>query len=112
MRVLVCGGRKFSDSALLKNTLDRLGITELAEGDAPGADRMAGKWAEFSGIQLRKFPANWKKFRNAAGPIRNREMFNEFKPELVVAFPGGNGTADMISIARKNGCKVLIVESH
>ena len=49
MRVLVCGGRDFADSALLYGVLDELNRTKtiicVIEGDARGADRLAGQWA-------------------------------------------------------------------
>lgn len=34
-------------------------------------------------------------------------MIFEGKPDLVVAFPGGAGTADMVSRARRAGIDVL-----
>jgi predicted Rossmann-fold nucleotide-binding protein len=33
----------------------------------------------------------------------------EWKPDLVVAFPGGSGTADMVSRARGAGIEVIEV---
>src|SRR5437899_238520 len=63
MKVLVCGGRDFADRALLEATLDRLHharvFTALIEGDAHGADRMAGEWAEAQGIAHQVFKADW-----------------------------------------------------
>jgi acyl-CoA synthetase (NDP forming) len=52
------------------------------------------------------FPANWKKHGKSAGPIRNQLMLDVGKPDLVIAFPGGSGTADMIRRARKAGVPV------
>lgn len=39
--------------------------------------------------------------------VRNRQML-EHEPDLVIAFPGGKGTADMIRVARKAGQKVVL----
>src|SRR5262245_59385557 len=98
MRVLVTGGRSFSDQELLVAVLDRLdaarGFTVLIHGDASGADHLAGEWAKSRSIEVLARPADWKKYGRAAGPIRNSQMLDE-KPDLVVAFPGGKGTADM-----------------
>jgi hypothetical protein len=103
MRVLITGGRKFNDLKLLETTLDAthatVPISNLIHGAASGADTMAGEWASKNGIEVVACPANWKRFGRGAGPIRNREML-ELSPDLLVAFPGGRGTADMISAAK------------
>lgn len=104
MRLLVCGGRNFSDYDLLKETIDKIeGQATLAHGGARGADSMAGTYALARGWDVRVFQADWKTFGKAAGPKRNQRMLDEFHPEMVVAFPGGAGTADMIKRAKKAG---------
>lgn len=113
LRILVCGGRDFSDRDLVFRTLDALArravIGVVIEGNASGADRIAGYWARKKRIRNLKFPADWKAHGKAAGPIRNRRMLSEGRPDLVVAFPGGRGTADMVSAARKAGVEVMLV---
>jgi len=42
-------------------------------------------------------------YKNAAGPIRNQWMLKYGKPDLVLALPGGAGTASMIDLASKAG---------
>ena len=112
MRVLITGGRDFSDRGLLFETLDRLHATHtftvLIHGDASGADRLAGEWAAAAGIKVEAHPADWKKHGRAAGPIRNSQMLDE-KPDLVVAFPGGRGTADMVKKAKAAGLEVVVM---
>ena len=99
MRVLITGGRDFADRQLLFETLDRLhaarGFTLVIHGAAKGADSLADEWAKERGIEVQARPADWKKHGRAAGPIRNQEMLKE-NPQLVVAFPGGKGTANMV----------------
>jgi len=116
MRVLVCGGRDFDDRALLEATLDRLHhahvFTVLIEGDARGADRMAGEWAESQGIAHEIFTADWETLGPKAGPIRNQQMLDEGRPDLVVAFPGTAGTDHMKRIAREAGIEVVEVKAH
>jgi hypothetical protein len=115
MKVLVCGGRHFADAALCKRTLDALHvgtpITCLIEGGARGADELAGAWAMARGVRQRTFEADWRRDGVSAGPIRNQAMLREGDPDLVVAFPGGAGTAHMISIARRAGVRVIEVEA-
>ncbi len=105
--VLVCGGRNFSDARLVDDTLSQLIIGEIIQGGANGADRLAKEYAIRNHIQCREFPADWKNDGRAAGPIRNSRMLAEGKPDLVVAFKGGRGTADMVSKAERAGVTVI-----
>ena len=110
-RVLVCGGRKFWDTSKLNHIMDGVfeshHFTVLIHGDARGADRMAGRWAEEHGdIEVIRFPiygSDWRKYGYSAGPRRNARMLEHGKPDLVIAFPGGNGTANMVGLARAEG---------
>src|SRR5215217_1525695 len=107
MRVLVCGGRDFTDAEYLAATLESLGpITRIIHGGAPGADMLAGDWALRNKIPVEVYQANWLMFGKAAGPRRNAEMLAKGKPDMVVAFPGGKGTADMIRRAKAAGVPV------
>jgi hypothetical protein len=110
MRLLVCGGRNFSDTEHAHAVLEKLhrthGIDVVIEGNARGADRIAGYWARRNRIDNLKFPADWDKHGLAAGRIRNGQMLAEGKPDLVLAFPGGRGTADMVRRARAAGVPI------
>jgi hypothetical protein len=109
MRALVCGGRDYSDKFVLWYCLDSFGppeITEIISGMARGADTLAADWAKKSGFKLHEFPADWKKNGRSAGAIRNQRMIDEGKPDVVLAFPGGKGTADMVRRAAKAGIPV------
>ncbi len=70
---------------------------------------MAREWAEARRVPVQTFRPDWKRFRRAAGPIRNKQMITEGKPDLVVAFPGGRGTANMVELARAAGVPVRLV---
>jgi len=117
MRILVCGGRDFDDwhelhCRLIELTQEKDYSTNevvIMTGDACGADWLARTWAKWEGIEYLGFPADWKKHGKAAGGIRNQQMLDEGKPDLVVAFPGGVGTADMVRRARKSGVEVIEV---
>lgn len=106
MKVLVCGGRDFDDVDLMYGVLDALDINHVVSGHARGADQMAEMWADQRGIPLSIFPAEWEVHGRRAGPIRNQQMLDEGKPDLVIAFPGGRGTADMVARAKKAGVMV------
>lgn len=107
MRVIVCGGRSYYEKEIIFDALNEIGPTEIAHGGAPGADRIAHHYATERRIPVRQYPADWHKHGNAAGPIRNQQMLDEFKPDLVVAFPGGRGTASMVRLARAAGVKTV-----
>jgi len=113
MIVLIAGGRAYQDRDLLEHTLDHLHVargpfTQVIHGGARGADRLAGEWATRRHIAIRQFPAQWNKNGRAAGPIGNQQMLDEGKPDLVIAFPGGRGTADMVR--RAHAADVEVVE--
>lgn len=109
MRVIVCGGRGFDDYDLMARTLDSLGVTEVAEGGASGADDMAEAWACQRNKPCRTYPAQWAKHGKSAGPLRNQHMLDDFTPDAVIAFPGGRGTADMVRRAKSAGVRVVEV---
>jgi predicted Rossmann-fold nucleotide-binding protein len=110
MRLLVCGGRDFTNRKFVNEALDVIhasrGITLVIDGGATGADSLAASWARTAGVLNDTYPADWRKHGRAAGMIRNRQMLKSGKPDLVVAFPGGRGTIGMISIAEKAGIEV------
>ena len=110
-RVLVCGGRDFDDREFLDVVLDSLhyfaGFRVVIHGGAKGADDMAGRWASARHIVPEVYRAEWDKHGKEAGPLRNWRMAREGEPDLVVAFPGGKGTASMVRIARQCGIHVI-----
>lgn len=136
MRVLVCGGRGYGEipksipkftwartdagrvaeyeRSVLWSTLNALipCPTAIIEGGATGADRHAREWAEHFGLKPETYKADWYpsgfgRLDRSAGPIRNQRMLDEGRPDLVLAFPGGTGTADMVRRARAAGVKVI-----
>jgi hypothetical protein len=110
MKILVCGGRDFDNVLAVRHALTTLHgkklITLLIEGGAAGADKLAREWAAANGVLHVTVQADWKRYGPAARPIRNAEMLREHQPDGVVAFPGGKGTADMVSRAHEAGVKV------
>lgn len=111
MRVLVCGGRYYSDIVRVFMVLDKLnrdaGIDCIIQGGAKGADRLALEWAAQAGCPVNQFDADWENQGSFAGPARNSRMLAEGRPDLVIGFPGGRGTADMMRKARKAGVEVI-----
>ncbi|ODP39369.1 hypothetical protein BFL28_10530 [Sphingomonas turrisvirgatae] len=100
MRLLVFGGRYYSDRARVWRMLDGIhakhGIAVVIEGRCPygGADLHAQEWAENRGVPNKGFPMVGR-----AGPARNSRMLAEGKPTHALGFPGNRGTADMAAKA-------------
>lgn len=117
MKILVTGGRHYNDFRTIDNTLDRLSadvpVTHMIEGGATGADHWGRMWAEKRGVHVVQVPALWDTYGKSAGHIRNGRMADllRYDEDMVVAFPGGKGTASMVEIAKRRGIKVLEVNS-
>lgn len=114
--IIVTGGREYWDRTTVNNILHT--VIETARswnkdrrvmvyyGDATGTDEIANEYVLLrmvydKRISYQKHFADWTRYGRAAGPIRNAVMFAAARPDIVVAFPGGTGTANMVSIARK-----------
>jgi len=112
MRVLVTGGRNYDDLGAVWSQLDAFHalqgpISVVIHGGARGADLLAEKWAIANGVRHIAYKADWETHGRAAGPIRNRRMVEDAKPDLVIAFPGGSGTADCVHWAHEAGVTVV-----
>lgn len=106
MRVAVTGGRDFEDVTVVRLALSKIPAeATLVHGAARGADSLSAYIWSGWGRAVEAHPADWVKHGKAAGPIRNQEMLDS-GVDLLLAFPGGKGTADMISRCRKAGVPV------
>lgn len=111
--VLVTGGRDYQNREKVSETLDAIDPSFLVEGGATGADALARAWADARGIHCATIPALWTKFGRSAGPIRNAVMVSIVKAfeatgteVTVVAFPGGTGTSNCVTLASEQGLTV------
>lgn len=114
-RVIIAGGRYFSNYELLRTFVDmKLSrITEekpieIVSGGATGADALGERYAKEKGYLLRRFPADWKQYGKAAGVRRNKEMAQN--ADALIAFWNGEsrGTKNMIEEARAAGLLVAV----
>lgn len=113
LRIIVCGGRDYHDKDRLFAVLDELHaktpIEVVVHGNAAGVDRLSGVWAHLRNVRCWPVAAEWSRFGKSAGPRRNQKMLG-LRPAMVVTFPGGAGTADMVKRARKAGVRVMAVD--
>ena len=137
-RVLVCGDRNWTDQRIVGTILEGLlreaelsfGHLVIIEGCARGADSFAhhffdgpcelpdgrsGSHAGHINVKHEHYPADWEQYGKSAGPIRNRQMLKEGRPQIVFAFHDdldhSKGTKDMVTVAKKAGKPVYVV-SH
>ena len=114
INIAVGGCRDFCDVAYIFRCLDEY-IENLCDqditfisGHCSGVDTAAEKYAELKGFKTLIFPAEWKKYGKAAGPIRNKQMVEA--ADVVIAFWDGRsrGTKSLVVLAKKFG-KALTV---
>lgn len=102
-RILICGGRDYNDKDKVYDILNKalyvFKEVHIIHGAASGADSLAGDWAHDKQMSWTAYTADWSEYGKRAGYIRNVQMLNEGKPDLVIAFPGGKGTQMMINLA-------------
>ena len=112
-RILFCGSRFWTDREAIGGVLKVLPKgSVIIEGAAPGADTIACEESRRLGFTIEHFPANWKRYGRAAGPIRNSQMLKEGKPDVVLAFheniEASKGTKDMLKQAQKAGLPTFL----
>ncbi len=113
MRVLVCGGRDYDRmrvwDQLFMLDAERGPFDVVIHGCSGNTDWEAEHVARELGRKVCGFRAEWDRLGKKAGPARNERMLRDGKPDLVIAFPGGRGTADMVRRALSAGVEVLTV---
>lgn len=118
MKILVFGGRdqdefEVCDFLLFLHANHALSdLQRGVEGGALGADRGGRRFFCTLCIPFDTFKADWNQFGRAAGPIRNEKMIKESKPDIAICFPGGTGTAHMLSLCKKYGVKTILIKKN
>jgi len=111
-KVVIAGGRDFYDFNYMVECLDeyfsgRDNIV-IVSGHARGADKFGEQYADLRGYPIIRMPANWKKYDNKAGFIRNHEMA-KIADEVVVFWDSlSGGSKHMIDISEKRNLPVRI----
>lgn len=131
MKIIIAGGREFSNFLLLCNVCDylfqNLDEVEIISGMARGADKLGHYYAKMRGYNVIEKPAPWsdvqgkssrelrmndrgEKYWMLAGTFRNKEMADE--ADCLILFWDGKskGSRDMLHIASKRGLKIKIIK--
>lgn len=96
----------------------KYGVAVLINGLARGVDTFAREWALDRGVPVEDYPAEWDKHappegsgrKNPAGAIRNTQMRVEGKPDVLLSFPGQEGTKNMTEQCIKNGIWTIRID--
>lgn len=112
-KILVCGGREYKNQEQFDRAMeyamqwfDPYFCIIQGAGGARGADKKASFWCFIRGYPCMEVRALWNIYLNKAGPLRNKWMLDFGQPDLVIAFPGGPGTANMVKQSRERGIDV------
>lgn len=112
-KIIIAGGRTFTDYDFLRDTLDEILAVddfEIISGGAKGVDALGERYAEARGLSVKAFPADWEKYGRAAGPIRNEEMAR-YADGLIAFWDGeSRGTANMIDISKRYALEIKIIQ--
>jgi hypothetical protein len=113
MKVIIAGGRNFSDFQLLyakcEEILANQTEVEIVSGTAKGADKMGEHYAKLKGFTVKQFPAEWDKYGKSAGYIRNKDMADY--ADILISFWDGEskGTKHMIDLATERNLSIHII---
>ncbi len=99
----VAGGRDYSHVQAMREAMRPYFDDgwSLITGAQRGADLTAETiWRAWEG-PYQGIPARWSVRGRGAGPERNMRIARDYKPDLLLHFPGGRGTASAVEWAEK-----------
>ena len=115
-KVIIAGSRSFADYEKLKSVCDSILPNQYSEprisilsGTSSGSDSLGERYANERGYTLNRYPADWKQYGKAAGPIRNRQMVEDADAAIVFWDGQSRGTKNLIEEAKKQGLIVRII---
>lgn len=116
MKLIIAGSRDLSEEVIyaelvqLKlNDHPMASATVIGSGRCRGPDLAGEAYADFYGIPVKSFPADWEKYGKAAGPIRNEEMVKWADGALVFIKPGGSkGSSNLIKNLKTLGKPIWV----
>ena len=115
-KLLIAGGRDFTDYTLLCKTVDYMLTNkkethkiQIISGTARGADKLGERYAGDRGYGVLPYPADWTTYRKAAGHIRNAEMLKVADAVIVCWDTVSRGSKNMKEITEKSGKPLKII---
>jgi hypothetical protein len=114
MRTVIAGSRSITDPRELNEAVARAAVnhgivpTTVLSGNAFGVDKMGEAWAAANDVPVETYPANWSRYGNRAGHLRNATMAHQCEAVIAVWDGKSKGTMDMIQLAVGLGKRVFI----
>lgn len=113
MRLMLVGGRHFSDDRLVVAALHAVHrnrpISVLIHGGSAGVGVPAETWAGRNGVNIVRYPPPRAGSR-ADNVRRDLFMLEDGRPDALLAFPGGRRTHKLCAFANGSGIEVMDVE--
>lgn len=118
MKLIIAGSRDLSEEMIYAELVQLrisdhpiVQATEIVSGCARGADTAGELYADFYGIPVTKFPADWDTHGKAAGPIRNKQMGQYADCAIIFMKKGGTpGSKNMKDHMHRMKKKVWVFE--
>lgn len=111
--VAVHGGREYDRKRRINQILDaardKLGLTSIVTIGSFGTGHIVKAWADSRKVPAEVVKAHWGKHGAEAGAIQNKAILGH-APEILIAFPGDDETADIIRRANEAGIRVIEVD--
>jgi hypothetical protein len=110
MKTIIAGSRSITDYEMVKLAIIKSGfkITQVISGGAVGVDKLGERWAQENNVPVKRFPADWKTYGKAAGPIRNSEMVKYCEAAIIIWDGSSRGAQDTIT-KMQNANKELFI---
>src|SRR5690625_3663992 len=112
-RIVITGTRhELTDESkrIIRHTLRKYSDSTIIHGNCSGVDKYVDLLAKRWGCDTISVNADWRMYGRGAGPIRNRQMIDNYNPDIVIGFPAkdSKGTYNCINYAIKQNVKTLI----
>mgnify|MGYP001594148271 FL=1 len=113
MRLLVCGGRHFDDAVLVEGELQAFHaaspISVLIHGGLPGIGIPLESWARRNKVHVIRYPANFS-LGKSGDATRDEFMLADSRAEMLLVFPGGRRTAELLREAGRKLVPVMLAQ--
>jgi hypothetical protein len=111
MKTIIAGSRTITDFQCLEDVISNLDfeISAVVSGTANGVDKLGERWAQENNIELLKYPANWDKYGQRAGYLRNVDMSNNADACIILWDGKSKGADHMYRIAKHKGLVTVLI---
>ncbi len=110
-RLAVVGSREYTDYERVRKAIESFPhVKIIVSGGAKGADTLAERAASELGLEFEVFRADWKRYGQGAGPMRNTKIVENSDAVLAFILPGSRGTLDTLKKATKRGLRLWVIQ--